>query len=115
MMDNFVVLAGAAPRGNAAYGVDWSLSTELGMLAPHALHARAKNMTHIRNKSRRPRARQEVSETSKAETWQEYEHTQSLGYAEAQEPGTPRDPYAQSARVDDLEHGIVKTVSLDIR
>ncbi|CAL8579990.1 hypothetical protein XPA_005723 [Xanthoria parietina] len=92
-----------------------SLSTELGMLAPHALHAREKNMTHIRNKSRGPRAREEVSETSKAEPWQEYEHTQSLGHLGAREAGTPRDPYAPSTLVDDLEHGIVKTVPLDVR
>ncbi|KAI4100195.1 MAG: hypothetical protein LQ339_005601 [Xanthoria mediterranea] len=106
--------ASSGHRGRATQS-HGRLSTELGMLAPHALHAREKNMTHIRNKSRGPRARQEVSETSKAEPWQEYEHTQSLGHVGAREAGTPRDPYASSTRVDDLEHGIVKTVSLGFR
>ncbi|KAI4255593.1 MAG: hypothetical protein L6R42_006651 [Xanthoria sp. 1 TBL-2021] len=92
-----------------------SLSTELRMLPPHAIHAREKSSTHTGNKSRGPWARQGVNETSKAEPWQDYEYTQSLGHVGARDSGTTRDPYAQSAGVEDLEHGIVKTVSLDIR
>ncbi|KAL8754929.1 MAG: hypothetical protein Q9199_003991 [Rusavskia elegans] len=92
-----------------------SLSTELRMLPPHAIHAREKSTTHTGNKSRGPWARQGVNETSKAEPWQDYEYTQSLGHVGARDSGNTRDPYAQSAGVDDLEHGIVKTVSLDIR
>ena len=50
-----------------------------------------------------------------AEPWRDYEHTQSLGHVGARESGTMRDPYGHPAQVDDLEHGIVKRVSLDIR
>ncbi|KAL8851457.1 MAG: hypothetical protein Q9221_003636 [Calogaya cf. arnoldii] len=83
-----------------------SLSTELGMLAPHAMHAREKNVSsHARNKSRGPRARDVVSEGMK-EPWQDYEHLR--------DSGTKSDLYARDGR-DDLENGIVKTVSLDIR
>ncbi|KAL8650343.1 MAG: hypothetical protein Q9226_005187 [Calogaya cf. arnoldii] len=83
-----------------------SLSTELGMLAPPAMHAREKNVSsHTRNKSRGPRARDGGSEGMK-EPWQDYEHLR--------DSATARDGYARDVR-DHLENGIVKTVSLDIR
>ncbi|KAL8871188.1 MAG: hypothetical protein Q9174_002929 [Haloplaca sp. 1 TL-2023] len=87
-----------------------SLNTELGMLAPHALRAREKHGSHSRSKSRGPKAGEEASNGLKGEPWQDHEQTQSL----ESHQGT-RDPYTHPGRGEDLEHGIVKTVSLDVR
>ncbi|KAL8994020.1 MAG: hypothetical protein Q9169_005899 [Polycauliona sp. 2 TL-2023] len=90
-----------------------SLSTELGMLAPHAMRAREKHVSHTRTKSRGPKARDMGASDveGKMEPWQDDARTLS-----SEGPlGGSRDVYGHSGRPDDLEHGIVKTVSLDIR
>ena len=90
------------------------LSAELRALAPHAMQPRDKGT--LRNMSRCPRAREaKGNETPKTERWHDYQHTQDLGHVETSELGAAGDSYPQQNCQRDLEHGIVKTVSLDIR